>query len=499
MTIGRSKRLLVGGALVLALGWPSTTGFGQTNEPSIDDPRLRARIHVLDAWIRHRVFERRQPGLSIGIIHEGELIWARGYGFADLETGVPATPGTVYRIGSLSKVFTALAILKLRDEGLLRLDDPVSAYLPWFEIRNPFPGARSITVRDLLTHTSGLPFDAPGVNWNEYTGPSRETIVARFPEVEAVFPPGEYVYYSNFGFWVAGEIVRSVSGSPVDEYVRSSLLEPLGMGATDLTPERDTAGLAVGYRVRSQSGEREAWPFTDTRFYTPAGDGASTVEDLARLVSMLLVSDEQETPPALAPSTLHEMRGEEQEGDDRRGLGLFVWKAEERLRLSHSGDGGGFVASFGLEPATELGAVVLTNSDDGEAWLYRDRALDLLGAGLREPIDVDLPGSRPGVPPGELQRYAGVYRWRDWTVEFLVIAGHLTMLDPGSDDPWGSKVRLSPEGSHTFRMLEVDDRYGERMQFDVDADGHVTAARFPSWYAIRQTPRKEAHPAVEEN
>jgi len=455
--------------------------------PSLaDHPKLRARIEVLDSWIAERVANHDQPGLSIGIVYDRKLIWAKGYGFSDIGKKTPANTATIYRIGSISKVFTAIAVMQLRDADLLRLDDPVSEYLPWFKVQNSLPNGWTITIRDLLTHTSGLPFDAPGVNWNDYTGPSKEEIIVNFPDVEAIFPAGEHMYYSNFGFWVAGQIVTAVSGEPFTQYMDTHILDPLGMKATDLAPEPSTVGLAIGYGARSPGNKRKVWAFTDTGFYTPAGDGASTVEDMVRLVSLFMIEGESGTSQVLQQSTLREMQGSDGDRTDgarARGLGLGVRRINDEVWIGNSGDGGGFVASFGVAPAIKFGVIVLTNSDDGEAWEYRDKAFQVVGPGIKEAIK--FPGEIAVERP-EWDRYVGKYRWEHWRVDVLVLDGQLTMLELGSQDPWESRVRLAFERQHTFRMLDVDSMYGELMHFVLDAGGKVTAAQFPSWYALRE-------------
>src|SRR5437868_7871197 len=108
------------------------------------------------AWIQAMVTSREEPGLSIGIVYDQDLIWAKGYGFADRDKRLPATPSTLYRIASISKVFTSIAILQLRDAGKLQLDHPVRKHLSWFQVKGPQPDAAEITIRDLLRHTSGL-------------------------------------------------------------------------------------------------------------------------------------------------------------------------------------------------------------------------------------------------------------------------------------------------------------------------------------------------------
>ena len=123
-------------------------------------PEVASDIEPLCAWIEARMAYRDEPGLAIGIVHDQELVWARGFGYADVDNQVAATAATRYRIASITKLFTSTAILMLRDAGKLQLDDPIDRHLPWFNIGQRYPDAPSITIRHLLTHTSGLPREA---------------------------------------------------------------------------------------------------------------------------------------------------------------------------------------------------------------------------------------------------------------------------------------------------------------------------------------------------
>jgi CubicO group peptidase (beta-lactamase class C family) len=145
----------------------------------LQNPKVAAAIKVLDAWIQAKMDDRKQPGLSIGIVCDQDLIWAKGYGLADVAGEVPATPSTVYRIASISKLFTSTAIMQLRDAGKLQLDDPVVKHLSWFKTKETYPDGPTVTIRHLLTHTSGLPREATGVSWNELTFPTREQMIGR--------------------------------------------------------------------------------------------------------------------------------------------------------------------------------------------------------------------------------------------------------------------------------------------------------------------------------
>ena len=201
------------GLLVVSFATDVFAQNGSTDRPLARRPEMAAAIAVLDAWVTATVASREQPGLSLGIVYDQDLIWAKGYGFADLAKKVPATPSTVYRIASISKLFTTTAILQLRDAGKLQLDDPVAKYLPWFRIKNAHPDGPTITIRHLLTHTSGLPREAAGVNWSDLTMPKREEMIQRVGEQETVFPAETEWKYSNFGLTLAGVSFRRTVGS----------------------------------------------------------------------------------------------------------------------------------------------------------------------------------------------------------------------------------------------------------------------------------------------
>ena len=135
------------------------------------DNEVASSLELLSAWTESQMAYRGQPGLSLGVIYDQELIWSKGFGYADLASQKPADSTTVYRIASITKLFTATAILQLRDEGKLQLDDPVAHHLPWFTVQNSFTDAPEITIRQLLTHTSGLPREAASPYWNDRNFP----------------------------------------------------------------------------------------------------------------------------------------------------------------------------------------------------------------------------------------------------------------------------------------------------------------------------------------
>ncbi|MFC1556214.1 serine hydrolase domain-containing protein, partial [candidate division KSB1 bacterium] len=121
-----------------------------------EDPRVKSAVNLLEMWVQAQIDFERIAGISMSVVHDQELIWSRGFGYSDIETKTPATPRTIYSICSISKLFTSVGMLQLRDRGLLRLDDPVKKHLSWFDIKQKYEHSPPITIEGLLTHSSGL-------------------------------------------------------------------------------------------------------------------------------------------------------------------------------------------------------------------------------------------------------------------------------------------------------------------------------------------------------
>ena len=194
-------------------------------------PEVAAALEVFDTWADWTVRQREQPGVSIGIVYDQELIWAKGYGFANLAKKIPATPATAYRIASISKTFTAHALLQLRDAGKLQLDDPITKWIPELKLSKVDPQSPAITIRHLLTHTAGIPREVDGTYWNDMNFPSREAMLPVLARMGVVWEPDKEWKYSNVALSLAGYIVEAASGEPYAEYVARHILAPLGMTA----------------------------------------------------------------------------------------------------------------------------------------------------------------------------------------------------------------------------------------------------------------------------
>src|SRR5215510_14629108 len=183
-----------------------------------NDPDVLGAERLFSAWMEGQIAYRGLPGIAVGVVSDQELVWAKGFGFANLEAKTPMTPATKFRMASHSKLFTAIAIMQLREQGKLRLDDPVEKHLTWFKAKPAGDDDGPITIEQLLSHSSGMQREA-GDHWTAYEFPTAEELRSQYSNRQAAFAPSVRWKYSNLAYSVAGLVVEQVSGMKWADYV----------------------------------------------------------------------------------------------------------------------------------------------------------------------------------------------------------------------------------------------------------------------------------------
>jgi CubicO group peptidase (beta-lactamase class C family) len=350
-------------------------------------------------------------GLAVGVVSDGRLQFFHGHGVADIASGTPITEATVFRIGSITKTFTAIAVMQLWEQGLVDLDAPANHYLRAYRLIPAKAGFRPATMRHLLTHTAGIPevvhvSELFRPSWGPFGGrPVLLSVKAGEPlpslaeyyhgGLRLVVEPGTAFAYSNHGFATLGQIVEDVSGMPLARYLREHVFEPLGMTDTDLVrSERVAPRLATGY-VLGRAGAR-AVPDRD---WIGAGSGGiySTTRDMARFVTALIDGGSGEHGSMVKSATLATMFEHHHQPDPRLpgiGLAFFRGDAGGHRVVGHDGILPGFNSQFLLAPDDGVGVVAFTNGSSGAfVWLQTelDRLLRRLLGVPDEAVRTDLP------------------------------------------------------------------------------------------------------------
>lgn len=416
----------------------------------------------LERVIGAEMRDKQLPAVSIALVDGDRIVWARGFGEADPVHHVPATAETVYRVGSVSKLFTDIGIMQLVEQGRVNLDAPVSRYLPDFHPVNPF--GTPITLRELTSHRAGLVREPPVGNYFDTTSPPLAATVTSLDSTRLIYRPGTHTKYSNAGVATVGYVLQRVGGAPFAPYLARHVLAPLGMdeSAFQLTPAL-APRLATGF-MWTYDGRRFPAP-TFQLGESPAGSLYTTVTDLCRFMSAMFARGAGARGRVLRPATVEAMWQPQFAPTGARtgyGIGFAVDTLDGRRVVGHGGAIYGFASEAMMLPDDHLGVAVVTTLDAANAVTTRIATAALramLAARQQQPIPAW--DSTSAVSPEAMARLAGRYTGKDNALE-------LTYLTTPTDTPVTDAQlvgRVMSGGTHAVLRqrgdtLVRDDRLG---------------------------------------
>ncbi|MBB0244648.1 serine hydrolase [Streptomyces alkaliphilus] len=426
--------------------------------------------------------EGRAPSVVAAVVRDGVPVWCAGRG--EVAGEVPG-PEVQYRIGSITKTFVAILVMRLRAEGLISLDDRLGRHLD-------APAGGEARIAELLSHAGGLAAEPRGPWWERTEGSLRPELPDLFGERPLRHSPGRRHHYSNTGYALLGALVEHLRGRPWYEVLREEVLHPLEMSDTTLLPR---APHAEGWAVHPHADVVQPEPAPDTGRMAPAGQLWSTAADLCRFAAFLTVGDDR----VLGAADVEEMRrpavpAETRDRDTSYGWGLQLLHHRGRVLAGHSGSMPGFVAGLWISPAERLAAVALTNATSGLSAPTLAADLIALVAEHEPPLPEPWrPMSR--VDPG-LVAAAGVWYWGTAPHVLRVRAGRELELAPAGSTGRGSRFR--PEADGTWTGLEGYFA-GETLRIGSGADGAAGGSRGPGHldigtFVFTRTPYDPAAP-----
>jgi CubicO group peptidase (beta-lactamase class C family) len=424
-----------------------------------------------------KAYAADDPGAAVLVRWRGKTVLRKGYGMANLDLEVPVAPEQVFEIGSVTKQFTAAAILRLAEQGKLELSDPIQKYLPDFPT-----GDAVITIDQLLHHTSGVPSYTGMPEWlpRWREDMSLETLIGLFRGKPLDFPPGTSWSYSNSGYVLLGAVIEKVAGRSYEEYVEKELFAPLGMVDSRYGHQEEVVrGRAAGYQ-KGAAGWENAPYLSLTQPYA-AGSLMSTVDDLARWSDALeggkvvsLASRDRMFTPAI-------LRGGDQDGvSTRYGLGNGVTEVAGRLAHEHGGGIHGYVCALLRVPGEELLVVILSNNPASEPGRLADAIAEKALGGTTPPEIT--------VPEAGLDDYTGVYLVPDSPKERWFVkrqGARLALQRTG-----GSLHPMQAIGTDLFRFAERP----AKVRFVRDAPGKIVHLEVDEGFGPVFRSRKTAEP-----
>ncbi len=471
--------------LIFLAGPASSLRAESVVEPTKNYQAIAAR---LTAFIEREVHAKKLPALSIALVDDQRIVWARGFGFADPKAKIPATAETIYRVGSVSKLFTDIAVMQLVERGVLDLDAPITTYLPDFKPGNPF--AKPITLRQMMAHRSGLVREPPVGNYFDPTGPSLAKMVESLNQTQLVYEPETKTKYSNAAIATVGFVLEKTQKQPFAHYLRRTLLDPLDMKHSSFEPEPGLMKNLAKAVMWTYWGREFAAPTFELGM-APAGSMYTNVLDLGRFLSVLFAGGKGPHGPILKPETIEQMwmlqfiDKEEQRPTGVRqpikprggfGLGFYISDLENHKSVGHGGAMYGFATQLQALPKEKLGVVVVASRDVANGvveHIARIALQQMLSVKEGKPLP-DVKETKP-IPVEKARALAGRYRSGERWLDLLERDGHLWALP----DPGGFRLELRQLGD----SLIVDDQMDYGLKIEVREDklhvGDKTYERVP--------------------
>jgi CubicO group peptidase (beta-lactamase class C family) len=399
----------------------------------------------------------RAPSMIAAVVRDGRPAWVQGRGLVD---GRPPSADVAYRIGSLTKTFAAVLVLRLRDEGRLALSDPIDKHLPGV-------GAGAANIAQLLAHVGGLAAEPPGPWWERTPGSLRPELSDVLGDQPVAHPDGVRFHYSNLGYALVGALVERLRGRPWADVLRDEVLDPLGMVATGVRP---SGAYARGWATHPWADVLLTEPTEDYGRMTPAGQLWSTAADLCRWAAFLAAGDDR----VLSAETVAEMRipsappeiGSQGAG---YGLGLQVLQHEGRTLVGHTGSVPGFIAALWVSPADGVGAVALANVTSGPP-------IGKIAAELLQIVADREPRTPPAWAPltdagPDLLDLVGPWYWGPAPMVLRLRAGRVLELGSLTGSGLSSRLLPGPDGTWVGQSGYFA---GETLRVMRDADGAIT-------------------------
>jgi len=426
-TLIRSK--LVCATVAFSLSIACSRSLADDSAPNIPARKDYVAIaETLKPFISREMAEKGLSGLSIAIIDDQQIVWAQGFGMADPSAQKPTTAQTVYRIGSVSKLFTDIGIMQLVERGELNLDAPITDYLPDFRPRNPF--GTPITLRQLMSHRSGLLREPPVGNYFETTEPSLAATVRSLNDTELVFAPNTHTKYSNAAIAVIGYLLEARSHQPFAKYLKSSVLDRMGLMHSSFGPDPNL----IANLAKAQMWTYDGLTFNAPTFQlgmAPAGSMYSTATDLGHFLSVLMAHGQTNSGALLKPETIEQMWSPQfpNPGGHAFGLGFMVRSLDGHRLVGHGGAIYGFATTLDLLPEDNVGVAVIATKDAANAVTERigEETLKLvLAQRAGKPLTLPPPTSAVSAELG--RSLVGRYKDGDDALDMTYLDGRLSLL-----------------------------------------------------------------------
>jgi CubicO group peptidase (beta-lactamase class C family) len=408
--------------LAVAFAVTSTVIASQEQQPDFGQ---------LERVVLEELKETNTPGAAVAIVSGDRVIYKKAFGISNVETGAPMTPEMLFRIGSTTKMFTAIALVTLAEEGKLKMDEAIGK-----QVNGLDPKIAGLTAHQLLTHTAGMIDEAP--MYGDHDDSAMGRTIRSWQENQLFTEPGKIISYSNPGYWLAGFVSESISKKPFADHLSESVFKPVGMTSTTFRPTMAmTFPLAQGHNAAGKAPPTVVRPFADNAASWPAGSMFTNVLDLSRFIIAFLNSGKLEGKQVLSPQVIAKLSTPQvaipSQPEAKYGYGLMIRNHRGVRVVEHGGSRSGYGSVIKMAPDQRFAVIVLGNRTGVSLNKTAEKAMELILPLKPKPIGTskqDLP-----ISAAEMANYIGKYGQREVGVEILLKDGKLVLKQGANERP----------------------------------------------------------------
>lgn len=467
----RFRLLTSAGCLAVMLGG----GLAQAASPdAVLASKLRAITAVLDA----NLAKESVPGAAFAIVSDQNIVWSHRYGVEDLVMQTPVTNDTAFSICSVSKLFTGIAVMNMQEAGLLDIDAPLSRYLG-----DEAGGDADATVRNILSHVSGLPREGRTDFWYENTFPDDVTLRSDLAARDDWYGAYDHWQYSNLGMAALGQVIFSASGQTYHDYVQTQILDPLGMTqtTTDMPFDKVGQGFARGYYVRDAKGQRNPVEAHSFKAFAPAAGVASSINDLSKFMSWHFRLRAADAPEVLAPKTLKTMQRVHWTGEDfdepAWGLAYGSRRLDGKTLWGHGGYCPGTVTEFVMRNPDKIGVIAMATANDVSAGAMARTIYTMVAEDVKIVSgDTQSESKKEDESGPSYEAYEGLYTRPnyDWSTYVGLTPDGLFSIPLYDDKPQDEVETFEHIEGDLFKRQRSDGSQGEPLRFLRDDSGAIS-------------------------
>ena len=430
-------------------------------------------LKLTNVWLEAQKDYESIPGIMAMIVRDQDVIWSQSFGKSNMEKDTDAELSTICSICSITKTFTAIAVMTLIDQGKIKLDDKVKDMLPNYKIVQKYPEGGDVTIRSLLSHSSGLPRSSGHHYWSapDFPFPSTNELNLSLKSLETELPVGAGLQYSNLGYALLGQIIEKVTQTSYEEYLKKEVLGPLQMHDSHLNLQDSHPRKAMGYTAINRDRSRKEVNTYNSKAISPAVGLYTTIEDLAKYAKWQFRLRDGTEPEVLKPSTLikmQEIQSKSENGKMTWGFGFEVFKDRSgNLWASHGGICPGYVSYLKMDLTHKIAYGVMINANGVKALRLVNGIISILNK-------VGMSSNHNSENNG-LDEYTGYYNLRPWNSEYYISKWErgLILLYLPANTPGNSIYFYKQTGKDTFHLIDSKGKLSDKIEFERDENGKI--------------------------